>query len=372
MNTLWDTDPNASEVEDNQDKSVKEKKLEAEKNQLLTNISAYNTNTLRDQVAWILNHYPETRNSDTLLQLKYWETFESDIYDGYSISAEDYKKLAKLTSISRERARIQNQYKLFLASESVRHQRRTLAEEAKEIAVDDKPTYPIYDVYIDESGKQSANLIVGGMWVLAAYQMLPLSLAINKLKGRYNYRNELHFKELKPTEVPLYCEFIDTLIDHSGAVSFKLISCPRSGISKVAEALNDLTYHLLSKGISHEHDTGRAPLPRTLRLYKDAEEIGADKLMLANLRSKLEMASKSVWSENLLLDEFTAVDSKGSWPLQAADLLVSSANRVFNQVGEKPNHKDDVAQYLLSKLKINELNNMIIDKMGSVAVHITI
>ena len=372
MNTLWDIDNELEDKAESHELSAKEKRIEAEKQQLITNLAAYNTNALRDQIAWILNHFPETRDSDILLQIKYWEAFESNIYNGYSISPEAYKNLTKLTSISRERARIQNQYKLFLASEPVRQQRGTLADEAKDKAVDDKPAYPIYDVYIDESGKQAANLIVGGMWVLAAFQVVPLSRAINELKGRHNYRGEFHFKELKSSEVMLYRSFMDTLVEHSGAVSFKLISCPRHGISKVPDALNDLTYHLLSKGITHEHDTGRAPLPRKLRVYKDAEEVGADRLMLANLRDRLANTSQANWGDKLQFDVFEAMDSKGSWPLQAADLLVSSANRVFNNVGEKLNHKDEVAQYVLEKLKISELGKLKVDTSGSIAVHIAI
>ena len=47
--------------------------------------------------------------------LHYWETFESNIYDGKFITPSDLYRLTRLTSITRERARIQNVYKLFQA-----------------------------------------------------------------------------------------------------------------------------------------------------------------------------------------------------------------------------------------------------------------
>jgi len=52
----------------------------------------------------------------------------------------------------------------------------------------------------------------------------------------------------------------------------------RKGTGNVTDALNRLVYHLLVKGIETEHQSGRAPLPRLLQVWKDAEEAGRDKL----------------------------------------------------------------------------------------------
>jgi len=111
---------------------LQEAKREEEIQQLLNNLSSANVNTLRDKVAWILNHNPKARDSDVTLMLDFWETFESDIYDGQSIRPDDFYRLTRMTSIARERARIQNVYKLFQASSEVRQRRGTLSEEEKE------------------------------------------------------------------------------------------------------------------------------------------------------------------------------------------------------------------------------------------------
>lgn len=72
--------------------------------------------TIQERVAWILNHFPDTRNSDITLQLKYWDRFEPDLYDGRAIEPDDMYKLTRLTSLQRARAKIQNSYGLFQAS----------------------------------------------------------------------------------------------------------------------------------------------------------------------------------------------------------------------------------------------------------------
>ena len=120
---------------DSDKEKLKQIKTEAEIQQLLSNLSSATINTLRDKVAWVLNHYPETRESDISLLLKFWELFEAGIYNGNYIKAEDLYKLTRLTSISRERARIQNTYKLFVASSEIRLRRGTLSDEEKQKAI---------------------------------------------------------------------------------------------------------------------------------------------------------------------------------------------------------------------------------------------
>ena len=38
--------------------------------------------TMGHRVAWLMNHHPDTRNSDIALQIRYWTTFEKDIVKG--------------------------------------------------------------------------------------------------------------------------------------------------------------------------------------------------------------------------------------------------------------------------------------------------
>ena len=64
-------------------------------------------------------------------------------------------KLTPLTTLTRARAKIQNEYKLFVATPEVREKRGKLSEEEKQKAIQDKPNYPIFTVYMDDSGKNA-------------------------------------------------------------------------------------------------------------------------------------------------------------------------------------------------------------------------
>ena len=132
-----------------------DRKVEEEKQDILKNIASFKLDTTEHRVAWLLNHYPDTRNSDITLQLKYWEVFEGDIFNGISITPEEYRKLKRFNSISRSRAKIQNKYRLFQASDDVRQLRGTLSQEEKEKAREAQiPPSPAVLIFADESGKK--------------------------------------------------------------------------------------------------------------------------------------------------------------------------------------------------------------------------
>lgn len=301
--------------------------------------------TTTARVAWVLNHFPETRDSDIALQLKYWECFND--YSRGAIYPEDLYKLPRLTTLSRARAYIQNIHKLFLASPEVRKQRGTLEEEEKEKAISQRPSYPIFAVYADESGKTGAHLIVGSLWFLHGYETYRISEEIREWRERRSFKDEFHFKNIGKYNFPLYLEIAETIAKNSNVISFKAISVERSGTKDTQAALSQLYYHLLIRGVEHEDESGRAPLPRSIQVWKDAESPGPDKLLLSELEDKLKQASKTRFGEKLYVDHLEVVDSKKLDLIQLADLFTSSINRILNTESEKEGPKDDFAKYFL-------------------------
>lgn len=365
------TEDQEQEVSAQQAKEDRERKIDEERQVLLTRVGSSDVSTLRQRVAWLLNRYPSTRNSDIALQLKYWETFEGEAFRGSYIAVEDYSRLTRLTSIARERARIQNQYKLFLADPEVRERRGTLEEDERETALA-TPDYPVYAVFLDESGKRSQHLIVGSLWFLSSgSESFELLRSTNELKDRRKFTGEFHFAEMSRSDVEIYKELIDIFLTKGGTISFKFISVPRQGLGDIQAALGDLYYHLLTKGIDHEHTSGRAPLPRILQGWKDSEELGADRLLMANLRDRMKQAAANVYDNKLIVDNLVAVDSKSSVFLQVADIMASSANRILSRTGDSRNHKDEIAEYLLERLGISLTPDLDVHT-GDLAAHIRI
>jgi len=355
------------------EEKLKEIKREEEIQHLLNNLSSANVNTLRDKVAWILNHNPNARDSDVTLMLDFWETFESHIYNGQYIKPEDLYRLTRMTSIARERAKIQNIYKLFQASSEVRERRGTLSEEEKDKAVEDRPIgYPSMTVYMDESGKNADQLIVGSVWFLEVGKALyDIHKKITNFKKEVNFTKEFHFAKMSRDDLPIYQTMIEMFLRESPNHSFKVISIPTKGIQNKQESLRQLFYHLIVKGVENENKTGRAVLPRVLQVWKDAEEEGADRLFVAELDDRLKQASTNLFDKNLHLDFVRCADSEHNLFLQITDLFTASANRVLNESSVVKNHKTDFAEFFLNAVDIDK-SFVPNEKLGDMVVHISL
>jgi len=356
-------------VPDQDNPLEKEKKLELEKEQLLRSVANASNDTMFNRVAWILNHYPDARDSDITCQLKYWSIFEPEIYGSGYISGEDLYRLTRLTSIARSRARIQNTHRLFLANPEVQKRRGVLEDEEKEKATEQKPNYPVYSVYTDESGKTSDYLVVGSMWILDGIETYYLAKAIDEWKKRTKFKEELHFQSISNNNIGYYREILEIIKEKSSTISFKALSLERRGIKNVPDAFTNLYYYLLVRGVEHEHSTGRAPLPRSIQLWKDAEEVGSDKLMIQQIRERLQQTAKITFDNKLQIDEMTVIDSKTSVLIQLADLFTSSISRILNrEINNQIKAKDQFAEEFLQTFGLTrELNQY--DGIGDCAFH---
>lgn len=175
---------------------IEDKKKEEERKRkgdaLWTAVQLGDDKNITLKVANILNRYPDTRNSDIELQIRYWQTYEG--VTGDRIGLKRMTKLTKLTSISRARATIQNEYKLFVADEEVRKRRKALGDEEKEIQILNKPVYSKINIFADETGKDENYVIVGGVWLLDEQLMAKI------MRDSINWSNQKSKQGIKVPE----------------------------------------------------------------------------------------------------------------------------------------------------------------------------
>lgn len=337
------------------DSVEKELRAETERRAIRAAIAAARPTTITERVAWVLNKYPETRNSDVSLMLQYWKVFAD--YGGGAVLPEDLVRLPRLTSLSRARARVQNTLKLFLADAEVRKHRGTLSEEEREDAALARATSaPVYAVYADESGKTQKNLLVGSVWLLQGPEAYPISRKLTEWRERIKFSEELHFADVDERHLPIYKAAVDLVVDNASALSLKYISVPRQGAGTPAQVIPRLLYHLVARGIAHEDSTGRAPLPRILQLWKDAEESSYDSLVLADLSDRLKNAAAGQFGGKLIVDVVEAADSKHNDLLQVADIFVASLNRLINPpepAPKSPTAKDQLASHVVARTGVS-------------------
>jgi hypothetical protein len=329
---------------------ARRKRIEEEIAELQSALSSGRLDTIQEKVAWILNRYPSARDSDITLQLKYWENFESDVAPGSTIQKQDFYQLARLTSLSRACAKIQNQYHLFKASSDVQKRRGVLEQEELDKAREQQIDSPAISVYQDESGKNETHLVVGSVWFLHPPDELKFLREIYEWKRDSGFSDELHFKNISNGNIEHYLSFAAFITGRTAVISFKAVTMDRTGVDAEG-ALAEMRYLLLVEGLQHEDSTGRAPLPRALLVTKDSENEGQDRLALASLADRLKQAAASRFGNRLVVDQLSVGDSKESPLLQVADLFTSSVRRVL-QFKDGSRAKDRFARHLLGCIGI--------------------
>lgn len=342
-------------------KTAKELKRESDKNKLQLKLVSGDLDTKLSKVAYILNLYPDTRNSDVTLMLKFWQEFQG--YTGDSINPQNMYELERLTSIARARAKIQNEYKLYQAtSDKIKRFRLNKEELEKEKALATKPSVPSLHVYADESGKTGSETfaIVGSIWIPDTARARELNFylkewASNKEQEGIKIPSEFHFTEMKRMQLDIYKEFFNEVLSQSDMFSFKVVAANKAKIREknLDETIFSLYYQIIHLGVEHEVSTGRMVLPRDVYYYKD-EDKGSDKLRLTELRQLLTDRFKVYFDDNLTLADFNSLPSKAFYLVQIADLVTGCVARYLNRKeSEQKNHKDEFAEFVLSNLNFN-------------------
>jgi len=333
-----------------------QQRVDLERELLLNKLAESNLDGVREKVAFILNHYPEARNSDITLAWRFWKVFEPE-YAGYGvIDEEKMHKLTKLTSIARARAKIQNEYKLFLADTEVRKHRRGREEDEKNKQLADKPPdIPEISFYIDESSKNGKYAIVGGLCSPGDVQSYRLLGNLTQWKRKKGISYEFHFTKLSRQRLEEYKEFFTTALSHFDTFSFKAVALEQAGVCKSPnEIIRELHYHLIHIGIKHEVQTKRLTLPRYINIYKDKED-GTDKLEMARLEQDLHASFTKHFENEASLKQLVAIESAENFYIQLSDLFIGSVARILNREESNPqlNHKDALADYIVSLLRLN-------------------
>lgn len=324
-------------------------KLEKERRDILNSAICGKIGNIREKVAYILNNFTSARNSDIELAWLYWSSFEQDIFNGATLTKLDLLKLTKIGSLTRIRAKIQNEYKLFQANDKVKKHRGVLEEEKKQEAIDDKPSHPLYTIFIDETGKTQQYISVGSLWDTDPKTTFFASRKMSDWLELKKIDYEFHFTELKNQKLEQYKAFFLKFLELHPSVGFKAIIISKIGLTNMNSVITDLTFHLINDGIKHENETGRAPLPRLLQVRLDREADGSDQLKLANLKERI--ISQQI--EGLHIDSMEVIDSKDNIYLQIVDLFISAINRKLHNPISKENPKDELADYILGLLHFN-------------------
>ncbi len=314
--------------------------------------------TIHSRVGFLLAFYPHTRDSDIELCIYYWKLYYPEIIEDDRIYLSDLHRVEMVTSIVRTRQKIQNEFKLFAASEEVQERRQELAGRHRETQLEEKPADPVITVVCDETGKNGRYAMIGSVWCNDPKRYHEVIGNLMAWKRGQGIKKEFHFAKLKKQEAPQAFAFFKQALSEADAICIKAVLVEQAGIGGTKEQLfTRLHNQLCVKGLEHERDHGRTILPRILSLIKDADD-GTDRVYLNELEQRLKADLPPYFSGMIRVAKVVAQDSSYHPLIQLADLFAGSLNRVLNHRpdSESRNYKDELADQILVSLGIDPSN----------------
>ena len=321
-----------------------------ERRGVLSSVVSHDYSTVLNRVAAILNVYPKTRDSDVALALRYWETFQGDLFNQDSITPRNLFKLERMTTITRVRAKLQNKYGLFLADPSVRNKRKQKEEEVKEDVLEDAEPRRVINIFSDETGKTGTYVIVGSVWALSGRSVFDVTREINTWKKDTPFAaREIHFTRFRRDDLSVVRSYLDLILGHRGYLSFKAIAVRREDTRRpIEQVVHRLHEHMITEGIQHELENNRFDLPRSLEVTIDDED-SLDIFSLREMKRNTAEALRQSYSGQLVVNSVEKTNSRLSAFVQLADVVAGAMNRKLNHQGDR-NHKDDLSDMIVEAL----------------------
>ncbi|CAG0984242.1 hypothetical protein PHYC_01936 [Phycisphaerales bacterium] len=289
-----------------------------------------------DKVAWLLQRFPETRESDTWLAIRFWDHFNSSQLEDW-----DRKDLTILfdlehfETLSRIRRHLQNTLSLFAASLETQRRRgigQSLFDDflAAHRAGDDEVRF-----YIDETraGPHSNFFGIGGICVANWRQWEKHHHGIVSGRKEMSWQETIRFADIQDNNdeaLRRYERLLSLVGQRKGGLLFVGYSLPMHGSSD--RLLVSLFVSLINDALDRLRQQGCIRKPSRLVVCKEAEE-GWDNLHLAILRDELTHLVPARSGGLVHLKEVIALP-KGREPmLEVADLIAGAMQRRATRKG---------------------------------------
>lgn len=303
-----------------------------------------NLKTIKDRVSYLLNRFPETRNSDKELWLRYLENFLGIDTGNTSLDVAAESELPSQMSLSRARAELQNRYNLYLPTRPdviIHRQKRRQAYVRVFQNLDslDGDVSNDSNLYSDESGLNDAYLLFGFFTTINGKDMFDFYRQVLVNNASAQKKPYFHFADLQRNDINRYYDFFRLAVEQKSARVFMHIfrrddlrGKQKDLVLKAYEvSAIETIRNLQSQGLIDEY--------HRFELFPDA---GQDSVFYKELEQNIE---PKLLERKIKFRGIRAADSKTSYAVQVADIVTGAFNRVINSPGS--NHKDELAGRIL-------------------------
>lgn len=322
-------------------------KREAERAALLQALANSLFATIEQRVCIILRDFPETRDSDTALLIRYWRRFQPDIILEWDpFAPEALFELEKSESISRARRHIQNDLNLFQATPRTLALRGELQMEFHQYLAAQRKGDPEIRFFLDETGGDPQDRFtgVGGICVLDWRQFEMQHAALVKWRDDQGWPETLHFNKLTndAAMVP-FLALLKQLKKRRAGILFAGYALPARRNKQ--DMFFALTQQLIVDSLRRLSKLGCLNVCRAVTIVKESE-VGFDALYLKELERSLHELLVREFPGQAYLKAITPMPKGREVLLECADIIASGMRR--RELSGGTHSKDKLAEAVMN------------------------
>ena len=313
---------------------------------MLTDIANSYLATREQRVARILHRFPETRDSDTALCIRYWQTFQADVLERWQpLELEVLFELDRIETIGRVRRMIQNDLRLFRGVEETRRAREAMQAEFHEYLAAHRDSLPEIRFYLDETGNEGDKTYTGiaGVCIINWKQFEKHHAALEQWRSQQEWPETIHFSETGADKVDRAVSLLQQLRSRRAGILFLGYSLASRG--RTHEDLFSLFIQLVVDSLTYLCKCGCLTENRSVRVIKEADS-GFDAMFLRKMTKQLAEVVALEFPGQLTVLPVEAVTKGRTVLLECADLIAGGMQRRALRRGRNP--KDRLAEAVIN------------------------
>jgi len=308
------------------------------------------------KIAYLLHHFPETRDSDTTLCIYYWRRYQAEILEqAKPFDLEVLYDLERIETIGRLRRVIQNTLGLYRGKAKSLKARQAIQAELSEYLASRTGITSEIRFYFDETGNEGANKLYRGIAGICVMNWKYFSIhhgALSQWRRRELSMMPIHFCDIGESRVPEVLRLLKELEARRGGLLFVGHAVHSRG--RTAEDYVSMIIQLVLDSLRRADSLGSLNEPRTVRVIKEADG-GFDAQYLSKLDSQLRRTVEEAFPGRLVVEPIEAMQKGNDVLLECADLIAGGMQRRALYGGRNP--KDQLAEAIITTAGFEDAAN---------------
>lgn len=321
---------------------VLSRELQQERDRTLADVADSRLGTTEQRVAYLLHRFPETRESDIALSIRYWRRFQADILEKWEpLELEVLFELDRLETIGRIRRHIQHTLHLFRGMEETAQNRDFLQRELHEYLASHKGAISEIRFYLDETGNEGDKAYTGvaGLCVMNWQQYEKYHAALARWRLEQNWAETIRFSETGSDRIDRAVRLLGELRRRRSGLLFLGYALGSRG--RTHEDMFSLFIQLVIDSLHCLKRNGCLDTPRSLRVVKEADP-GFDNIFLLKMHKQLSDLVALEFPGQVVVQPIEPVTKGREVFLECADLIAGGMQRRALYKGRNP--KDKLAE----------------------------